>query len=126
MGEAIKILLVDDNDSIRSLLRYSFQMDNRFKVVGEAFDGRSALRAIEMERPDVVVLDLMMPMMDGFHAIPQIQFSSPDTKILVLTNAEVDEQGLRYKGAHDVRMKEEVFDGFGIMEAAAALCDSYN
>lgn len=125
MEEQIKVLLVDDNESIRSLLRYSFQLDNRFKIIGEAFDGRSALRAIEIEKPDVVILDLMMPLMDGFHAIPQIQFSSPETKILVLTNADVEGHGLEFKGAHAVRMKEEVLDGWAILEQAAALCATY-
>ena len=125
MEEQITVLLVDDNDSIRSLLRYEFQMDPRFKIVGEAYDGRSALRAVEMEKPDIVILDLMMPLMDGFHAIPQIQSSSPETKILVLTNADVDELGLEYKGAHAVRMKEEVLDGWGVTQAAAELCNPY-
>jgi chemotaxis response regulator CheB len=124
--EQIKVLLVDDNDSIRSLLRTEFQMDARFKVVGEAFDGRSALRAVALEKPDVVILDLMMPLMDGFHAIPQIQFSSPDTKILVLTNADVDHVGLEYKGAHAVRMKEEVLDSWSVTQVAASLCETYN
>ena len=122
--EQITVLLVDDNESIRSLLRYEFQMDPRFKIVGEAYDGRSALRAVEMETPDIVILDLMMPLMDGFHAIPQIQASSPETKILVLTNADVNEAGLEYKGAHAVRMKEEVLDGYGVTQAAASLCES--
>lgn len=126
MEEQIKVLLVDDNDSIRELLRIEFSMDPRFKVVGEATDGRSALRAVELEKPDVVVLDLLMPQMDGFHAISQIQFSSPDTKILVLTNADVDRLGLEYKGAHAVRMKEEVLDSWSVTQVAASLCDTYN
>lgn len=126
MEEQIKVLLVDDNESIRSLLRCSFQLDSRFKIVGEAFDGRSALRAIEIEKPDVVILDLMMPLMDGFHALPQIQFSSPETKILVLTNADVEGDALEFKGAHAVRMKEEVLDGWSVTQIAASLCDTYN
>ena len=126
MEEQIKVLLVDDNDSIRELLRVEFSMDPRFKVVGEATDGRSALRAVELEKPDVVVLDLLMPQMDGFHAISQIQFSSPETKILVLTNADVDKLSLEYKGAHAVRTKEEVLDSWSVTQVAASLCDTYN
>lgn len=125
MSERIKVLLVDDSDSIRTLLRYSFNSDPRFEVVGEAYDGRSAMRAIEVDRPDVVVLDLMMPLMDGFHAIPQITIGSPETKILVLTNADVSEQEMIYKGAHRVMGKEEALDTYGVTEAAASLCASY-
>ncbi|HJR44984.1 MAG TPA: response regulator [Actinomycetota bacterium] len=122
MGEPIKVLLVDDDESIRTLLRYSFGADPRFKVVGEAYDGRSAMRAMEVEKPDVVVLDLVMPLMDGYHAIPQIVMGAPETKILVLTDADVNETELMYKGAHSVRAKNEVLDGYGVMEAAALLC----
>lgn len=126
MDEPIKVLLVDDSDSIRMLLRYSFDSDPRFKVVGEAYDGRSAMRAIEVDRPDVVILDLLMPLMDGFHAIPQISMGSPDTKILVLTNADVNEQDLMYRGAHLVKNKEEALDTYAVTEAAAALFTTYN
>ena len=122
MDEPIRVLLVDDNESIRTLLRYSFAMDNRFKIVGEAYDGKSAMRAVEAEKPDVIVLDLMMPLMDGFHAIPQITMGSPDTKILVLTDADVSQADLMYKGAHLVRAKDEVFDGYAVTQAAADLC----
>lgn len=124
MSDPIKVLLVDDSESIRTLLRYSFGSDPRFRVVGEAYDGRSAMRAVELEKPDVVVLDLMMPIMDGFHAIPQITMGAPETKILVLTDADVSEVELMYKGAHLVRAKNEVLDGYGVMEAAAGLCQA--
>ena len=124
MEGPIRVLLVDDNESIRMLLRYSFQVDPRFQIVGEAYDGRSAMRALETERPDVIVLDLMMPTMDGFHALPQIRMQSPETKILVLTDAEVEDLGVEYQGAHAVRRKTDVLDGYEVMQAAAALCEA--
>lgn len=124
MSDPIKVLLVDDNESIRTLLRYSFGSDPRFRVVGEAYDGRSAMRALEVEKPDVIVLDLMMPVMDGFHALPQITMGSPETKILVLTDADVSETELMSKGAHLVRAKSEVLDGYGVTQAAAGLCEA--
>ena len=123
--DAIKVLLVDDSDAIRTLLRYSFGSDPRFQIVGEAYDGRSAMRAVEIARPDVIVLDLMMPNMDGFHAIPQITMGSPEAKILVLTNADVSEESLISKGAHKVLCKEEALDTFAVTEAAANLFASY-
>ena len=122
MADPISVLLVDDNESIRTLLRYTFGADPRFKIVGEAYDGRSAMRAVETEKPDVVVLDLLMPVMDGFHAIPQITMGAPETKILVLTDADVSEAELMYKGAHLVKAKNEVLDGYGVTQAAAELC----
>ena len=124
MDGPIKVLLVDDSESIRKLLRYSFQMDTRFQIVGEAYDGRSAMRAVEAQKPDVVVLDLMMPTMDGFHAIPQIRMCAPETKVFVLTDADVSEVGMEYKGAHAVRQKSDVLDGYGVTQLAAQLCDA--
>ena len=90
MTEPIRVVLVDDDESIRKLIRWTLDMDPRFKVVGEAFDGRSAMRTIEMERPDAVVLDLVMPNMDGYNTLTQIPYSSPDSKIMILTDAEVE------------------------------------
>lgn len=123
MSEPISVVLVDDNEDIRAVLRYSLQYDSRFKIVGEAFDGRSAMRVIGTEKPDVVVLDLMMPTMDGFHAIPQIKFSSPETKILVYTAAEVEETGLMYQGANSIRQKGEMVNPYMVAEALASLCE---
>jgi DNA-binding NarL/FixJ family response regulator len=122
MSQPIKVVLVDDNDDIRAVLRYSLQYDSRFQLVGEAYDGRSALRVIGEEKPDVVVLDLLMPTMDGFHAIPQIKFTSPETKIVVYTAAEVDQRGLIYQGAHAVEQKGEMVNPSMMAETLVAIC----
>jgi DNA-binding NarL/FixJ family response regulator len=122
MSEPITVVLVDDNDDIRAILRYNLQFDSRFKLVGEAYDGRSAMRVIESEKPDVVVLDLMMPTMDGFHAIPQIKFSSPETKIVIYTAAQVEEVSLMSKGAHSVQQKGEMVNPYMVADTIAALC----
>lgn len=127
MTEPIRVVLVDDDESIRKLIRWTLDMDPRFKVVGEAFDGRSAMRTIEMERPDAVVLDLVMPNMDGYNTLTQIPYSSPDSKIMVLTDAEVEPRVLASKGAHAVRSKGETIDGHSLAESLVDLVatDSY-
>ena len=121
MSEPIRVVLVDDNDSIRKLIRWTLDMDPRFEVVGEAYDGRSAMRTIEMERPDAIVLDLIMPNMDGYHALSQIPFSSPDSKIMVLTDADVEPRVLASRGAHSVRAKGDTIDGHMIAESLVDL-----
>jgi DNA-binding NarL/FixJ family response regulator len=127
MTEPIRVVLVDDDESIRKLIRWTLDMDPRFKVVGEAFDGRSAMRTIEMERPDAVVLDLLMPNMDGYNALTQIPYSSPDSKIMILTDAEVEPRILASKGAHAVRSKGDTIDGHSLAESLVDLvaADSY-
>ena len=66
-------------------LRYALETDPRMQVVGEAADGREGARMIAELQPDVVLLDLSMPEMDGLEAIPEISSSAPDTAIVVFS-----------------------------------------
>ena len=85
MEGTCRVLLADDVEEIRMLLRLTLELDGRFEVVGEASNGKEAVEIVADERPDVVILDLGMPVMDGFRAIPEIARTSPETKILVLS-----------------------------------------
>lgn len=79
------VLLVDDSVPVRILIREFMKEDGGFEVVGEAGDG---LEAIEMARdlqPQVVLLDLSMPRLDGLSALPRILEVAPDTRIVVYT-----------------------------------------
>jgi DNA-binding NarL/FixJ family response regulator len=83
--QRLRVVLADDTSDIRALLRAALDLDGRFDVVGEAEDGEEALAMVAAERPDAVVLDLAMPVMDGLQTIPQIRRRLPETKILVLS-----------------------------------------
>ena len=66
MGEGeIRVLLCDDAAGFRALMRYALQEDPAFTIVGEAADGHAGLQAVAELRPDVVLLDLLMPRLDG-------------------------------------------------------------
>jgi DNA-binding NarL/FixJ family response regulator len=79
------VLIVDDNDAIRRLLRAKLSHGGKYDVVGEAADGQEAIdRAIEL-KPDVVLLDLAMPVMDGLQALPHILAGVPQTRVIVLS-----------------------------------------
>jgi PAS domain S-box-containing protein len=84
-GRAYRVLLVDDARDIRVLLRRVFNQDGSYEVVGEAVDGQSAIVLADELAPDVVVLDLAMPVMDGLEALPIIRRTLPDAKIVVLS-----------------------------------------
>ena len=81
----IRVLIADDTTDFRLLLRINLEIDGRFDVVGEAKNGAEAVTMAEAEHPDVVILDLAMPVMDGLQAAEAIHRSSSTTKIVVLT-----------------------------------------
>lgn len=83
-----KVLLVDDVADLRFLLRVVLETDGSFEVVGEAGDGESAVEICTRTRPDVIVLDLSMPTMDGLEALPRLRELAPDAVILVLSGIE--------------------------------------
>jgi DNA-binding NarL/FixJ family response regulator len=91
----ISLFLVDDVPELRELLRFGVQDDPDFEIVGEAGDGRSAIEAISEKRPAAVLLDLSMPDMDGFAAIPELRRRSPELAIIVLSGFPAIRMGER-------------------------------
>lgn len=85
MNEAIKILIADDHTVVRTGLRTILGLQKGFKVVGEAIDGEDAVSAVRRLHPDVVIMDLMMPVMDGVRATEAIIQNHPETRIVILT-----------------------------------------
>ena len=87
--QPIRVLLADDVADIRALLRLAIERDERFQIVGEAADGVEAIDAAENLAPNLVVLDLAMPRMDGLQAIPEIRrHIGSDARIVVLSGFE--------------------------------------
>ena len=81
----IRVVLADDTPDIIELLRFILKVDGRFEIAAEASDGLRAVEAAGRTQPDVVVLDLAMPVMDGLQAITQIRRVAPATRIVVLS-----------------------------------------
>ena len=86
----IRILLVDDHSVVRQGLRLFLKYDPELEVVGEASDGAEALRVARELTPDVVLMDLLMPVMDGITATAAIRRELPDTEVLALTSVLED------------------------------------
>jgi len=87
MTETRSVMIVDDAVPIRAALRDALADHGGFEVVGEAGEGRSALELLGRLKPDLVVLDLAMPGLDGLETLPLVREASPKTKICVLTLA---------------------------------------
>ncbi|MBI5904885.1 MAG: response regulator transcription factor [Deltaproteobacteria bacterium] len=95
----IRVLLADDHSIVRDGLRRLIDGAGDMAVVAEAADGREAIRKAEETRPDVVVVDISMPGMDGLEAVERIHGALPKTAILVLTMHEEEQYVVRAFGA---------------------------
>ena len=91
MGGKKRIVIAEDHTILREGLRMLLRTNPDFDVVGEAEDGLEAVRCTENLKPDLVLMDLSMPRMNGMGAIQEIKKKCPDTKILVLTVHKTEE-----------------------------------
>jgi NarL family two-component system response regulator LiaR len=91
MTEPIRILLVDDHEVVRQGVRAFFDVQEGFEVIGEAESGAEAVKIVENLVPDVVLMDLIMPGMDGVEATRLVKNISPTSQIVVLTSYHDDE-----------------------------------
>lgn len=80
-----RVVLADDTEDLRTVLRRLLEHDGRFEVVAEAEDGHEAVQVAADHQPDVIVLDLSMPVLDGRAALPRIRRAAPATRIVVLS-----------------------------------------
>jgi DNA-binding NarL/FixJ family response regulator len=87
----IKVLLVDDQSLIRQGLKALLELEADLEIIGEAENGKQAVNLSTQLQPDVVLMDIRMPIMDGVAATKEIQKSCPGIKILVLTTFDDDE-----------------------------------
>lgn len=87
----IRVLLADDQELVRSGFRLILELAEGIEVVGEAADGRDAVRLGKELQPDVVLMDVRMPVMDGIEATHRLQQAGVDARVLVLTTFDLDE-----------------------------------
>jgi DNA-binding NarL/FixJ family response regulator len=83
--QTVRVLLVDDHDLVRTGVRLVLQRLEGVEVVGEAGDGREAVRLVETLKPDLVLMDIMMPSLNGLEALKHIGQKSPGTRVVVLS-----------------------------------------
>jgi CheY-like chemotaxis protein len=88
---AKRILVVDDNAVVRTLVRKLFESQPDFEISGEAENGREAIDKAEQLKPDLIILDLIMPVMTGLDAAPLLKQLLPDTPIILFTQQEGSE-----------------------------------
>lgn len=129
MPDTIRLLLVDDQRLLRDGLRTLLDLEPDLHVVGEAGNGQEALDAYAALRPDVVLMDVRMPLLDGVEATRRLRSQWPDARVIILTTFDDDEyvfEGLR-AGALGYLLKdvsvEELADSIRTVMAGGVLIE---
>jgi DNA-binding NarL/FixJ family response regulator len=91
MGQKVRIVIAEDHTILREGLKSLLSSNPDFEIIGEAEDGREAIRCVEKFKPDLILMDLSMPRMNGMDAIKEIKKRFSETKILVLTVHKTEE-----------------------------------
>ncbi|MGL6175277.1 MAG: response regulator [Cellulosilyticaceae bacterium] len=99
MGNLINILMVDDHDLIREGIKRIIAFEDDFNVVGEGRNGKEAIALNESKQPDIILLDINMPIMDGITALKTIKASDMQTKVIILS---VENDRSRLRSAIDI------------------------
>jgi DNA-binding NarL/FixJ family response regulator len=121
LAMAVRVLIADDDASIRRLLRRLIESHDGWSVCGDAFDGHDAVGKAAQLNPDVIVLDLAMPQMNGLQAAREISRHSPEIPMLLLTVQQVSKELTRealhagFKGAISKSTGSEVVKAIEVL-----------
>ena len=104
----VRVLVADDSTGVRELLVLLLNMETAFTVVGEARDGVAAVSLAESLQPDLVILDVSMPRLDGIEALPKVRAVCPESQVVIFTGDSDDavEGEARAAGASAVIAKD--------------------
>jgi CheY-like chemotaxis protein len=89
LAAPLTVLIVDDEEDVRRLVRFNLELDRRFHVIDDVESGDLAVVSVRRNRPDVVLLDMMMPGMNGGEVLSQVRRLSPNTKVVMYSAASV-------------------------------------
>jgi DNA-binding NarL/FixJ family response regulator len=93
MDAGYEVLLVDDIADLRFMLRLNLEGSGRFQVVAEASNGLEGIELARQHQPDLVLLDIAMPVKDGMEALPDIRTASPESRVVILSSFEEQRYG---------------------------------
>ncbi len=91
VGQKVRVVLAEDDEPTRFWLKLTLQQSQTFEVVGQAGDGRSAVALTNENKPDLVLMDIGMPIMDGVEAARLVKEALPETKVIMFTSHDTDD-----------------------------------
>src|SRR5438093_13460361 len=115
-----RVLLVEDDDAFAAALTQLLEAGGRVKVAGRASDGREGVELAEALRPDVVLMDIVLPVMDGVEATREIRRRQPTTPIVAITGWEYEERALEVREAGAVDFVGKTRMGPDLVEIVVA------
>jgi DNA-binding NarL/FixJ family response regulator len=122
-ADQVSVVIADDHRLFAEALEAILSTDGRIRVVGRAADGRAAVELVRDEQPDVILMDIAMPVMDGIEAAAAIREQSPTTRVIVLTGSEAprDVSRARSAGVSGYVTKDQIAGDLvrAILDAAA-------
>lgn len=121
-GRPCRVVVCDDVADFRLLLVAALSRASDIEVVAEAADGAEAIAVVASMQPDVVLLDLSMPVMDGIAALPGILAAAPQTKVIVLTGFRSDTMRARALEAGAADYLEKGVHPSAVLEAVRSMC----
>jgi DNA-binding NarL/FixJ family response regulator len=106
----LRVVIVDDTPDLRDLLRMALQRRGDFQVVAEAENGREAIEVVHAQQPELVLLDIAMPVMDGMQALPLIREAAPQAVVVMISGYPFATagQGAIDAGAHGYLEKSDL------------------
>jgi DNA-binding NarL/FixJ family response regulator len=113
-----RVVVCDDQHSFREVVALVLGLESGLEVVGQAADGAEAIRVVERLRPDVLLLDIAMPVMDGLEALPHIRAAAPDTRVVMMSGLSSD--GIRQR-ALDAGAELFIEKGADVEQVAATI-----
>ncbi len=124
MARTVTVLVVDDQDAFRSTARLVIEFTDGFDVAGEAGDGEEAVRRFSELEPDLVLMDIMMPGMDGIEATRRILAGRPGARVIVLSTYDAQEYQSRALDAGAIAFVSKADFGPGSLVQAWAAAES--
>ena len=107
----IRVVVIDDDADYRWLFRFNLQLEHDITVIGEAAEGETGVALALQEQPDIVVMDLMMPRINGFEATKRLKRSQPAVKVLAVTSLSLGNairQEVNHSGADAILDKRDM------------------